>query len=171
MCQGKITLASVLSVSRCDKESDQRITQYGTYKKQKRTDILMFMELSDKQWKERLTDEQYRVLREKGTEAPFKGEYVDFNEKGDYVCAGCGNILFTSDHKFDSHCGWPSFDDIANNDAIMTAQDMSHNMNRTEVICKQCGGHLGHVFPDGPKETTGIRYCINSVALNFKKKE
>lgn len=129
------------------------------------------MELSEKEWKEKLTPEQYRVLREKGTEAPYKGEYVDFTEKGDYVCAGCGNVLFTSDHKFNSHCGWPSFDDIANNDAIVTNSDMTYNMNRTEVICKQCGGHLEHVFPDGPQDTTGLRYCINSVSLNFKKKE
>lgn len=123
------------------------------------------------EWAEKLTPEQYRVLREKGTEKPFSGEYVDFNKEGVYSCAGCGAELFTSKNKFKSNCGWPSFDDVLSSDAILTAEDDSLGMQRIEVMCKKCGGHLGHVFPDGPKETTGLRYCINSVALNFKKKE
>jgi len=117
-----------------------------------------------------LTPEQRHVLREKGTERAFSGEYVDFFENGTYVCAGCGVLLFSSENKFDSHCGWPSFDDIANSEAVELQEDATHEMRRTEVLCKSCGGHLGHVFPDGPKDTTGLRYCINSVALNFRKK-
>ncbi len=117
-----------------------------------------------------LTPEQRHVLREKGTERAFSGEYVDFFENGTYACAGCGVLLFSSENKFDSHCGWPSFDDIANSEAVELQEDATHEMRRTEVLCKSCGGHLGHVFPDGPKDTTGLRYCINSVALNFRKK-
>ena len=123
--------------------------------------------MNEQDWKQKLTDEQYHVLREKGTEKPFSGEYVDHDETGTYTCAGCGNSLFASGNKFDSHCGWPSFDDVISGDGIETHNDTSHGMRRIEVTCKKCGGHLGHVFPDGPKDTTGLRYCINSVALNF----
>jgi methionine-R-sulfoxide reductase len=126
---------------------------------------------SNSEWKEKLTPEQYYVLREKGTEKPFSGEYVDFDETGEYTCAGCGSMLFTSDNKFESGCGWPSFDDVVNSDAVITENDDSLGMHRVEVLCRQCGGHLGHVFPDGPQETTGIRYCINSTALHFRKKD
>lgn len=119
-------------------------------------------------WKDKLTPEQYRVLREKGTERPGTGEYVDYTAEGIYVCAGCGNELFHSKNKFDSGCGLPSFDDVLSGDGIVEHEDTTLGMRRIEVTCRQCGGHLGHVFPDGPKETTGLRYCINSVALNFK---
>lgn len=127
--------------------------------------------MNEQEWKGKLTPEQYRVLREKGTEKPFTGEYVDHDDCGTYLCAGCGNELFRSENKFDSGCGWPSFDDVLSGDGIVEHEDNSLGMRRIEVTCSQCGGHLGHVFPDGPKDTTGLRYCINSVALNFKPQE
>ena len=122
-------------------------------------------------WKEKLTPEQYKVLRESGTEAPFTGEYFENQESGMYECAACGHELFSSDTKFDSGTGWPSFDKPVNLENVELHKDGSLFMERTEVICKNCGSHLGHVFDDGPKETTGKRYCINSCSLNFKKKE
>jgi peptide-methionine (R)-S-oxide reductase len=122
---------------------------------------------SEKEWKEILTPEQYRVLREKGTEPAFTGKYYDNENKGLYVCAGCGNVLFHSDAKFDSGTGWPSFFMPASEKSIITQSDNSNFMQRTEVLCSRCGGHLGHVFDDGPKPT-GLRYCMNSVALNFE---
>lgn len=119
-------------------------------------------------WKEKLTPEQYHILREKGTEAPFTGKYVNNHKSGMYECAACGHPLFSSDTKFESGSGWPSFDQPVNKENVELHEDNSHFMSRTEVICKNCGAHLGHVFPDGPKETTGERYCINSCALEFK---
>jgi peptide-methionine (R)-S-oxide reductase len=125
---------------------------------------------SDVYWRQKLDPEQYRVLREKGTEAPFTGILTDNFESGMYECAGCGTSLFSSDAKFHSDCGWPSFDrSIGQNKNVELREDLSHGMVRTEVLCRVCGGHLGHVFEDGPKETTGQRYCINSAALQFKK--
>jgi peptide-methionine (R)-S-oxide reductase len=122
---------------------------------------------SEKEWKEILTPEQYRVLREKGTEPAFTGKYYDNENKGLYVCAGCGNELFHSDAKFDSGTGWPSFWMPVSEKSIIAQSDNSHFMHRTEVLCSRCGGHLGHVFDDGPKPT-GLRYCMNSLALNFE---
>jgi peptide-methionine (R)-S-oxide reductase len=126
---------------------------------------------TNEEWKKELTPEQYRIRREAGTEGAFKGEYTNLTDEGMYHCGACGNQLFSSDNKFSSGCGWPSFDDIQNSEAIETRVDEGHGMNRTEVICALCDGHLGHVFTDGPKDTTGLRYCINSVALDFKKKD
>ena len=125
---------------------------------------------NEDKWKKKLTPEQYKVLREKGTEQAFTGKYWDHHENGDYVCAACGAKLFSSDTKFDSGTGWPSFTDPMVSENIEVKKDFSHGMIRTEVICKKCGGHLGHLFNDGPVEKGGKRYCINSCSLDFKKK-
>lgn len=118
-----------------------------------------------------LDQELYHVAREKGTEAPFTGKYVDEHTKGMYACAICGNELFSSDTKFDSGTGWPSFTEPANLEHIELKEDDEYGMKRTEVMCKNCGAHLGHVFDDGPADAGGKRYCINSVCLDLKEKE
>lgn len=123
---------------------------------------------SDEEWRRILSPEQYRVLRLKGTEAPFSGKYWNHKEAGTYHCAGCGQKLFSSATKFDSGCGWPSFWEAAEPGTVEFRDDYSYGMHRIEVICASCGGHLGHVFDDGP-EPTGKRYCINSVSLEFRK--
>ena len=122
---------------------------------------------SEQEWREQLTPQQYHVLREAGTERPFTGEYVDTEDNGMYVCAACGNQLFSSDTKFHSGSGWPSFWDVINQGNIQLRDDNSFGMLRVEIVCARCGGHLGHLFEDGPREKTGMRYCINSASLNF----
>jgi len=122
---------------------------------------------TETEWEKELSPEQFRILREKGTERAFSGKYNIHFEDGFYSCAGCGNKLFDSKTKFHSHCGWPSFYDV-DSSKIKTIEDNSFGMKRTEVVCAKCGGHLGHVFDDGPKPT-GLRYCINSVSISFKK--
>ena len=124
------------------------------------------VEKSEQEWKAELTPEQYEILRNKGTEPAFTGEYWDTKEGGIYRCAGCGQELFSSDTKFDSGTGWPSFFDPMDSDKVETREDDSFMMRRTEVVCSRCGGHLGHVFDDGP-QPTGQRYCINSCSLDF----
>ena len=124
---------------------------------------------SEEEWKNILSKEQFDILRKKGTERPFTGKYEKHWEDGVYVCAGCGNELFKSDSKFDAGCGWPSFYEALDKTKIVEKLDTSHFMTRTEILCANCGGHLGHVFPDGPKPT-GLRYCVNSVSLDFKEK-
>ena len=121
---------------------------------------------SEKEWREALTPDQYRILREKGTERAFTGKYWNLKDDGSYACAGCGQVLFQSATKFDSGCGWPSFWDAADPTKIETHEDVSYGMRRTEVVCSACGGHLGHVFDDGPNPT-GLRYCINSASIEF----
>ncbi|KYC52490.1 MAG: Peptide methionine sulfoxide reductase MsrB [Candidatus Methanofastidiosum methylothiophilum] len=127
------------------------------------------IKLTEEEWKKKLTPEEYHILREKGTERPFSGKYVDNKKKGKYVCAACGNELFDSDDKFDSGTGWPSFTKTSDKGSVEENEDLAYGMVRTEVLCSKCGGHLGHVFDDGPKPT-GKRYCMNSASLKFEDK-
>jgi peptide-methionine (R)-S-oxide reductase len=133
-------------------------------------DTAQMIERSEKEWKAILTPEQYNILRLKGTDRPYTGKYYKTTEDGVYHCAACGTALFTSDMKFDSDCGWPSFDKAMEGGKIKTQMDRSHGMVRTEILCAKCGGHLGHLFEDGPT-STGLRYCVNSTSLNFTKRK
>ncbi|MGX7896796.1 peptide-methionine (R)-S-oxide reductase MsrB [Tsuneonella sp. HG222] len=128
-------------------------------------------QLTDAEWRERLTPEQYAVLRQGGTERAFTGKYEKNKAPGEYVCAGCGQPLFESDDKYESGSGWPSFVKPAADGAVAENTDATHGMVRTEVVCAKCHGHLGHVFPDGPSDRGGMRYCINSAALDFKPED
>ena len=125
--------------------------------------------MNEDEWKKKLTPEQYRILREKGTETAFSGKYAEFDEDGIYVCAGCGNPLFASEHKFDCGCGWPSFDEALPNH-VKFRPDRSYGLSRTEVVCARCESHLGHLFKDGPTPS-GERFCINSLAMDFEPQE
>ena len=125
---------------------------------------------TNEDWQKQLSPEQYAVLREKGTERPFTGKFEDHYEAGTYTCAGCGNDLFKSETKFDAGCGWPSFYEALDKNKVIEKMDKTYGMTRIEIVCAKCGGHLGHVFNDGPADKTGLRYCINSVSLDFKKK-
>ncbi len=123
--------------------------------------------LTDAEWRAKLSPEQYHVLREAGTERAFTGQYDKHYDAGEYTCAGCGTALFTSDAKYNSGCGWPAFTKPSDADTVEERRDVSFGMVRTEVLCTACGGHLGHVFPDGPPDQGGMRYCINSASLDF----
>lgn len=129
------------------------------------------MQLSDEQWKKKLTPEQYAVLRQKGNEAPFTGQLLHNYKTGKYTCVACGHELFHSDTKFESGSGWPSFYDVATKGVVNLKEDNSSGMHRVEVTCANCGSHLGHVFNDAPDQPTGMRFCINSCALDFKSKQ
>lgn len=126
-------------------------------------------QMTEDDWREQLDEKQYRILRESGTEPAFSGIYWDNHDDGIYRCAGCNTPLFKSDAKFESGSGWPSFDKPVSEDAIKEVTDTSHGMKRSEIVCAKCGGHVGHVFPDGPRATTGLRYCTNSASLQFEK--
>ncbi len=127
------------------------------------------LEKTDEEWREQLGLERFQILRKAGTEPPWSGEYVENHDDGTYRCAGCGSVLFRSDDKFESGSGWPSLTQPAIADAVETREDRSHGVVRTEVVCRRCGSHLGHVFDDGPRDKTGQRWCINSLALEFEK--
>lgn len=153
-----LLLVAVFTFSSCQSQEKKDVSRKENIAKIQKTDA---------EWKKELTPEQYEVLRKKGTERAFTGEYYNHFEKGKYVCAACGNVLFNSDAKFDSDCGWPSFDQAIKG-SVIYKEDISFGMVRTEVMCAKCGGHLGHVFDDGPKATTGKRFCTNSVSIKFE---
>lgn len=153
-----LILIALFTFSSCQSQEKKEVAKKETSIKIQKTDA---------EWKKELTPEQYEVLRKKGTERAFTGAYYNHFEKGKYVCAACGNVLFNSDAKFDSDCGWPSFDQAIKG-SVNYKEDSSFGMVRTEVMCAKCGGHLGHVFDDGPKATTGKRFCTNSVSIKFE---
>jgi peptide-methionine (R)-S-oxide reductase len=162
----RIVIVAVLSLILlcCNRSTSQTPAQKSAVA----ADTIKKVNRTDAEWKSLLSPKQYHVLREKGTDAPFSGNFTYHKEKGVYTCAACGNELFTSDMKFDSECGWPSFDKEIAGGKIKTSVDKSFGMDRIEIMCGKCGSHLGHLFDDGPT-LTGKRYCVNSTSLSFEK--
>ena len=158
-----VLILTAMNISSCNSQG-----QNPESKESSESGIDVLVEKSEAEWRKELTPQQFHILREKGTDRPFTGKYYRTPDTGVYECAACGNELFTSDMKFDSDCGWPSFDRAVEGGKIKTAKDLSHGMVRTEILCAKCGGHLGHLFEDGPTDT-GLRYCVNSTSLNFIK--
>jgi len=166
-----IKLASIGAFFLITSASCQQLpTKKTTNTNQKQDTMTYKSSKSDAEWKIELTPAQFNVLREKGTERPGTGEYNLHFKKGMYSCAGCGTQLFESDNKYESHCGWPSFDNAIPG-TIKQIEDASSGMIRTEIVCANCGGHLGHIFDDGPQQTTGKRYCVNSLSLDFEEEK
>jgi len=165
-----LLLAAIISLNiSCAQDSGQA-KQKNFSKNDSMKEEQMPVQHTDEEWKKILSPEQYEVLRLKGTERPGTGKYNIHKEKGMYVCAACGNELFSSDMKFESSCGWPSFDEEVAGGKIIKKEDRTLGMIRTEILCAKCGSHLGHLFDDGPT-SSGLRYCVNSVSLDFKKGE
>lgn len=165
----RVTLILALSLTTllaCNSQVRENVKN----KNEKTMDSTQTIVKTDEEWRKILTPEQYGVLRDKGTDRPFTGKYYLTTDKGVYLCAACGTELFTSDMKFESSCGWPSFDKAMEGGKIKTVVDRSHGMIRTEILCAKCGGHLGHLFDDGPT-ATGQRYCVNSTSINFIKEK
>lgn len=165
-----LVITTVTTLLSCSSRlnNDEPIHQVKTPLNMKESNPFSVVKTED-EWKSTLSSEQYYVLREAGTERPFTGKYNMHFDHGTYSCAGCGTTLFTSESKFDGHCGWPSFDREISEGRILKKVDQSHNMVRTELLCAKCGGHLGHLFDDGPTSTK-LRYCINSLSLEFQEK-
>ncbi len=160
-----MSLATLVLGASCSQAQDKKI------EKKMDNGKVAKVSLPEEEWKKKLDPLSYHVLREKGTERAFTGEYYLNKETGIYECKACGNEIFSSEAKYDSGCGWPSFTEPISKNAIKVSMDYSHGMVREEITCAKCDGHLGHRFPDGPKDKGGIRYCINSVSMNFDKKE
>jgi methionine-R-sulfoxide reductase len=169
MTRNIILLLCIVFCSCKQKDNDAQAQQINAIKtKAAAMDTIKKINRTEEEWKKILTPEQYHVLREKGTDAPFTGKLTLNKDKGMYYCAACGNELFTSEMKFESHCGWPSFDKEVAGGRITTVTDNSYGMERIEILCTKCGSHLGHLFDDGPTET-GLRYCVNSTSIDFKQ--
>lgn len=155
--------------SNCQTNKKEKSNNISVTSKKKKSMDTVIVNKSEEEWRKVLSDEEYEVLREAGTERAFTGKYTDLKADGNYYCKACGNLLFTSETKYHSGCGWPAFYDNAGNSAVENRIDNSYGMSRVEVVCKKCKSHLGHVFEDGPRDKTGLRYCINSISLNFKE--